>query len=178
MDGQLTLDPTTPPPTAKPTRPLETPGSMGYVTVARAREWLREQLEEGAQCPCCEQHAQEYRWSLYATAARLLVAIYRAGGTEEFVETKKHKGIGQGDASRLRLWGLAEQEKERRADGGRSGWWRVTELGEAFILGAATIPKYAYVYDGRLLRTEGDPTTIRDVLGVEFNYDDVVHWAA
>ena len=138
-----------------------------------AQDWLRDRIDDGASCPCCTQHAQVYRWSLYSTAARLLVKMYRVGGTESFVETRELKGKGQGDASRLRLWGLAEQEKERRPDGGRSGWWRVTARGEMFILGRLDIAKYVYVYDGRLLRT--DPSklvSISDVLREPFNWTE------
>lgn len=181
--GELPIDGEAPPPEPEPPEQLTVddpvpPVEDDGMTLADARRYLRRYLAEGVKCPCCEQHAQVYRWSLYATAARLLIRLYREGGTGTYVETKRHKGIGQGDASRLRLWELAEREKERRPDGGRSGWWRVTDLGEAFVLGRATIPKYAYVYDGEVIRTEGEPTSISDVLGEAFRYDENVQWAS
>ena len=144
-------------------------------TLSEARTELKERLDEGTRCPCCDQHAQRYRWSLYGTAAKLLIRMYQAGGTERFVETKAIKDPGMGgDASRLRHWGLAEQESERRADGGRSGWWRVTPLGQAFVLDQATIPKYAWVYNGTCERWGGEPVTIREALGSRFRYDEIV----
>lgn len=145
------------------------------MTLGEARGRLRELVYHGERCPCCTQHAQVYRWSLYATAIRTLVALYRAGGTTRFVESKTVKIPGQGgDMSRLAHWHLVEQESVRRADGGRSGWWRVTPLGEEFLRGRATIPKYVYVFDGRRLKADGPELGIRECLGKKFSYDEMM----
>ena len=100
------------------------PGMTQSIPLEEAKQWLRDRIDEGARCPCCTQYAQVYRWSLYSTAAAMLIRLYRVGGTESFVESKSVKHPGQGgDATRLRFWNLVEQEPERRQDGGRSGWW-------------------------------------------------------
>jgi hypothetical protein len=45
----------------------------------------------------------------------------------------------------------------------------------AFVLGESTVPKYAYVYDGRLLKLDGgEYVTIRDALGTKFHYRDLM----
>lgn len=151
---------------------MDTPFDM---TLEEAKEWLRERIDDGARCPCCTQYAQVYRWSLYGGAAAMLIRLYRAGGTVSFVESKSVKYPGQGgDVTRLRLWSLVEEEPERRADGGKSGYWRVTELGEQFVHGWTTIPKYAYVFDGRLLRVDGPPVDIVDALGTKFDYNQLM----
>ena len=145
-------------------------GDNGGTSLAEARDWLRERLNQGATCPCCEQYAKVYRWSLYGSAARLLVRFWHEGGTEEFVESKAVKGETQGSASHLAFWSLVEHEPDRRPDGGKSGWWRVTAHGEGFIKSQETIPKYAYVYDGRVLRLEGEARTISEVLKEPFDW--------
>ena len=152
------------------------------MTLEEARIWLRAHLEDGARCFCCGQHAMIHRWTLYATAARLLVRLYSLGGTEEFIESKPIKGKGQGDGTRLRYWGLAEEEKERRPDGGKSGFWRVLSYGEDFIFSRATIPQYVYIYDNTVLpyspkRPMGVRKTISDVLKEPFHYGDHMHWS-
>ena len=140
-------------------------------TLEQARDWLREQaLDGGATCPCCRRWAQVYRWSLYATAVVFLAKLYRAGGTSEFVHSKSLEHKGQGDAARLRFWGLVEHEPDRRPDGGKSGWWRVTAEGERFLLGKRSIQKYVFVYAARPLWFEGEPVTVRGSLR-EFDYD-------
>lgn len=138
--------------------------------IARAK--LAEMVEEGTTCPACTQHAQVYRWSLYSTAVRMLARLWHVGGTSEFVESKAVKAAGDGGhCSQLRHWGLVEQESERRPDGGKSGWWRVTKVGADFLQGRVTIPKYVYVYDGTCLRSDGPPVTVRECLGKKFDYD-------
>lgn len=142
-----------------------------------AKAWLRERVYDGERCPCCTQHVQAYRWSLYATAIRALALYYRLGDTTGFVHSSEIKALGhrgQGDAARLRLWGLVENDERRREDGGRSGNWRVTELGGAFLRGEASIRKYAKVYDGRCLGFEGEPVTVYDVAGVAFNFRELM----
>jgi len=164
---------------AAATSPLPKGGEN--MTLGEARRVLDAELKDGARCLCCGQYAQIHRWTLYGTAARLLVRLYAIGGTEEFVESKPIKRKGQGDGARLRYWGLAEEEKVRRPDGGKSGWWRVTPYGEDFILARATIPKYVYVYDNTVLpysdaHSQGGRHTISDVLKETFHYGDHIHW--
>lgn len=147
------------------------------MTLGQARAALRELVDEGHICPCCRQLAKVYRWSLYSTAAHALLLFYRLGAATEYVHSsrlKEHGHKGQGDASRLRLWGLVERDERRREDGGRSGYWRLTDKGLAFAKAETAIPKYVYVYDGRLLKSGGDPVTIRDVLGKNFDYDEIM----
>lgn len=144
------------------------------MTLAEARARLVELIAEGVRCPVCDQHAQSYRWSLYASAVRLLVRLWWAGGTTEFIESKTVKMPGQGgDVSRLRHWGLVEQAPQR-PDGGKSGWWRVTQLGEDFVLDKERLPKYVYVFDGECLATNGQLVGIKDALGKNFNYVEML----
>lgn len=157
-------------------------GHYSRLTLAEARDKLREEIYprdalgygqpgKGTTCPCCDQHAQVYRWALYGTAAAMLIKLWRAGGTTEYVESRSVKQRGQGgDGTRLRFWDLAEEQDGRREDGGKSGWWIVTELGEAFVLRQTSIPKYVHVYNGRRLRKFGPPVWIDDVLGKRFDY--------
>jgi hypothetical protein len=141
-------------------------------SLAQARAELMDELDEGTTCPCCGQHAQRYRWSLYSTACWMLIRLYEAGGVTEFVESKRVKRPGDGgSASHLWLWGLVEHEPDRRPDGGKSGWWRVTAAGERFIRGGS-IPKYAYVYNGVVERHDGQLVTISDRLGHPFDWND------
>jgi hypothetical protein len=55
--------------------------------------------------------------------------------------------IGQISRSegKLRLWGLVEMKRERRADGGKSGFWRLTEKGVEFVENRVAVFKYIVV---------------------------------
>lgn len=140
------------------------------VTLGEARSWLRERaLKQGSPCPCCSQMTKVYRRSMHAAMGQALITMHRTGGTD-WVYLPSIGGRG-GDASKLRYWGLIEEEQTLRPDGGRAGYWRVTRKGSAFVRGEVTVPRYAHVYDGRCIRLDGPMVDIRDVLAKRFNYD-------
>lgn len=144
-------------------------------TLEDAKNWLRQRVDEGERCPCCNQFAKVYRRSIHATMARTLVIAYREHELDWFHLSTLTKSSGRGgEESKLRYWGLLEEELERRPDGGRSGWWRITPTGAAFVQGSIEIPKYARIYDGRCLGLDGDKVSIRDALGKKFNYDELM----
>jgi len=151
---------------------VQAPPEAAAMTLAEASRWVADRLEDGVECPACNQHAQVYRWSLYRTAVRALVLFYKLGGTTDFVHVSQLKAAGhqgQGDVSRLRHWGLVEEEKTRRPDGGRPGYWRVTQLGADWLEGRVTVPKYVNVYNGKVTDTYGEPVRVQDSLGNDFD---------
>jgi hypothetical protein len=81
-----------------------------------------------------------------------------------------------GDHAKLRYWGLIEEEPVRRDDGGRAGWWQITDRGEQFVRGTLKVPKYALIFDGRLLRLDetGGYVTITDALGKKFDWTELM----
>src|SRR4029453_8299094 len=101
--------------------------------------------------------------------ARALVILWaaRRGDWQDKIRTLHRYGIdahGTGDP-KLRYWGLLEEDPEPRDDGGHAGWWRVTDQGGQFAMGALLVPKYALVYDGRLRGFDGPLVGVRECLG-------------
>lgn len=149
-------------------------------TLADAKQWLRERLADGAKCPCCTQLAKAYRRPLHASMAAKLLRFYRAYGTGWGSRVELTGGQAEGDFAKLRYWKLVEESRERRSDGGRAGWWRVTERGERFCAGALRLPRYVVVYDGRAVHLPGGTTfegaliDIDAALGKAFNYADLM----
>lgn len=142
-------------------------------TLAEARDTLQLQLDEGTTCPCCDQFAKVYSRKINAGHARALIALYRAVGRDwGHLATYDQSR----EASKLAYWGLIEEESARRDDGGRSGWWRITDLGERFLRNQLLVPKHARVYDGRLLRLDDTDglVSIVDALGTRFNYSELM----
>jgi hypothetical protein len=137
------------------------------------RDFLIDNVEEGVHCPACTQMAKVYRnRKVSGTMAKTLITLWRHAGMDY-----AHGPSLPGDTheiSQLAWWGLVEEERVLREDGGRAGWWRLTEHGRAFVLARATIPKYARVYDSRFLNLRGKPVTIRDALGSKFDYRELM----
>lgn len=153
-------------------------GLSPEMSLQEAKDWLRVRVDDGAKCPCCTQFAKLYRRKINSTMARALILIYRNGGGSRFVHIPSLRAVlaphHSNEEPKLRYWDLLEEEQTVRPDGGRAGWWRVTDLGARWVLGAATVPKYARIYDGRCLRVEGDQVTIRDALGDRFDYRELM----
>lgn len=142
-------------------------------SLGAAKQWLRERVEDGEKCPCCGQLAKVYKRKINSGMARSLIAMYQAGGTN-WVHLPTQVGSRSREEGKLRYWGLVEEELERRPDGGRQGYWRVTELGELFIQGKTRVYKYARIYDGRCLGLQGDLVGIKDALGDKFDYAELM----
>lgn len=142
-------------------------------TLAEARDTLQEQAQgDGAHCPCCGQFAKVYRRKINAGHAITLITLYRAvdmgwGHLATYDLSR--------EASKLAYWGLIEEESDRRDDGGRSGWWRITTPGFLFLQNRITVPKYALIYDGQLLKLDDtERVSITDALGTRFDYTELM----
>lgn len=146
-----------------------------HTTLAEARKWLRDKLlNGGCHCPLCKQYAKVYQRPLNSGMARSLITMYRTFGLEfGYIPDLPAKSREEG---KLVHWGLVVEASEPRPDGGRAGWWRVTERGEDFILRGLRVPKYILLYDNRFLGYE-DPNkliNIRDALTEKFSLEDLM----
>lgn len=149
-------------------RELENRQPMLVDTLADAQVYVVEGAAEGGvNCPCCGQFAKEYRRALNSGMAKALVSMYQADPYLGWLHKPTVlRGVGSSarDESLLRFWGLLEESTEPRGDGGRSGWWRVTYSGKAFVKGWLLVPSHVRIYNGRSLGLEGDLISIKDVL--------------
>ena len=144
------------------------------MTIAQAKHWLRQRLDEGADCPVCTQRVQVYRRKVNSGMARSLIEMYRVGGLD-WVHVPTQIGARSREEGKLAYWGLVEEERERRPDGGRAGYWRVTPYGELFIRRGVTIPKYARIFNGKVLGLDTtEQVSIKDALGTKFDYNELM----
>lgn len=154
--------------------PDATPVFTDDMTLGEARALLRQYVDDGYKCPCCTQMAKVYRRTLSATMARALITLYKYGGAGVgFVHAPSLPGDTH-EISQLQWWELVQEERVRRPDDGRAGYWRCTPKGQGWLAGRLTVPKYARVYDGRCLSLVGDQISLRDALGKRFRYDELM----
>lgn len=140
------------------------------------KEWLQEQLDEGAgvECPCCGQYARIYRRKLNANMAASLIKAHMRAGSDWF-HAPTVLGRNDGEFAKLHHWGLVEEERRLRLDGGRAGWWRITWAGVLFVKGMVTVPSHADLYAGRLLKLDDRcQVTIEAALGDKFSYRELM----
>lgn len=160
-----------------PATRLPPPRITDASTLAEARAYVLEERDGGVQCPCCDQRAQVYRRQIHSRMARDLILCLNAALASGSPATAVHLPElvhNRGDASKLTYWGLLQEERIQREDGGRAGWWHVTPAGVLFARGMLEVPKYALVYNGRCLGMEGPPVTILDCIGIGFNLAELL----
>jgi hypothetical protein len=157
------------------------PPFHGAMSLAEARERLQPLAEaKGAACPCCTQMVRVYARKLTSVPVRALVGLYIDHGLEygHLPTVAEHHLAGQahqgGYLALSAHWGLMEDERHRRPDGGRAGIWRVTPEGESWLRGESSIPMYARIYNGRCLGLTGDLVAIGDVLGAAFSLSELL----
>lgn len=139
-----------------------------------AKAWLRERLNDGATCPCCQQRAQIYRRKINSGMARALLEQWRVA-RQDVVHTRGLWKDYTHEGGQLAWWGLIEQDPMRRDDGGKSGWWRITDDGRRFIHNRLLVPKYARIYDSRLMGFDHTKqVSIIDALGTRFDYHELM----
>lgn len=140
------------------------------MTLQEARDLLREQWGKGVACPCCTQWVQLYRRTINAAMAVSLIKMYRAAG-RDWQHVPTTVGRMSAEEGKLRYWGLVEESPEPRGDGGRAGWWRITEKGELFVLDRIEVPRYALVFDQRCFGMDGSKGDFGIVTALKGKFD-------
>jgi hypothetical protein len=144
-------------------------------TVAEARIWVEEQRKyRMVICPCCGLKNKIYKRKLNSGQALALIIFFRHlnanGTTEAQVRDIQDKRFHMNrEFAKLRYWGLiAENEEER-------GRWGLTDKGQEFVTGSLAVPKHCYVFDDVCLGVaEDEQTTIRQALGDDFDFDELM----
>lgn len=141
---------------------------------AAVKSVFREQLDDGARCPCCEKFAKRYRRSFNQNMASallwLIVAQEEAEG--DFVDvpgTAPRWLLRSNQLSTLRWWGLVSRAKKGDDEKGYSGLWRPSLKGIRFATGEISIPGKAITYDGEIEGFEGDYVHVDDFGGLRWD---------
>ena len=158
--------------------------------LADAQTWLNQHIAKpGAICPCCGRFAMVYHRTIHRTMAVVLILMARRQPRGEFFHVSRYlAGLDLapsfqavathgGDYAKLRNWGLIESQPGERADGStRTGFWRVTDQGFAFVHDQLRVPKHAIEFDNRLIGLDDAAglVGIRDCLGDRFNYAELM----
>lgn len=136
------------------------------VTFATARAAT---TNKGGSCPCCGQHVQVYRRKVYKLMAKCLIWLvgeYMARGGE-WISLKSGPRFRGGDNAKLLYWHLAVRHPEQ------DDLYKPTQLGVDFVARKVSIPKYAYVYDGRVQGFSPERVCIDECLEGDFVLDDI-----
>ena len=121
---------------------------------------------KGATCPCCGQHVQVYRRNIYKRMAKCIlwmVSVYDGG----WIDLKDGPQFRGGDNVKLAYWKLIIPNEEQES------LYKPTQIAIEFVANRFSIPKYCYVYDGRVLGFEEERVYLKDCLGHDFDLRDI-----
>lgn len=153
------------------------------MTVAEVQAIMRPEVSSssGMRCPCCRQYAKVYSRTITGQMVRGLFQIFhqrnrnlREDPRNEWVYVPDVLDYRSLDTVKAQYWKLLQPEMTIRNDGGRSGYWRITSLGLAYLFDHVAVPKYARIYNGECLELVGPPVTVMTALGTKFNYDELM----
>lgn len=172
-----------------PGKPATLPLDLSKTTIAEAQA-LMEPLAAttGVICPCCRQlaHVQEKR--ITPPMAYVLILLHRhfQGPVKGWLNVSDYlssmSGLGAlsrgGEWTKLEFWGLIEEKpkpKVTQKDQGKwAGFYRITERGHLFALDRIRMPKVVRLYNGKPVGHGRGGVSIRDCLGEEFRYEDLI----
>lgn len=138
-------------------------------TLEQARQMLLANLDDGLTCPCCGQHAKRYRRKFNSGMALSLIRIYRLHKLDWCQITVEIPARSRSEG-KIKYWGMLEESPVPRDNGVRSGWWRINEKGEQFLLHGLRVPKKAIVYNAICYGFDTrEMVNIEDCLGDKFN---------
>jgi hypothetical protein len=150
-------------------------------SLTEAKAWLRDRLDDGAECPCCTQYAKVYRRHLNSAMAYALLLISKHFRKNEawlhvptFLNGQGVVARG-GDFAKLVHWGLLEAQQGERDDGSsRVGYYVITPKGIAFVENRVRVPKFIRIYDGKPMKPSEERVNIIECLGKHFDYEELM----
>ncbi len=125
---------------------------------------------KGGPCECCGQTVKVYRRSIYKHMARCLIWLvtrYAENG-QEWIHLQEGPVFRGGDNTKLVYWGLMIPHPTVDEN-----LYKPTQLGVDFVVNGATVPRYAYVYDGLVLGFSQEHRGIAQCLRGGFNKDEL-----
>jgi len=151
-------------------------------TINEAKDYLRINCKEGVNCPCCGQLVKVYKRVIYSTTARDLIKLYlmhETNGWDKYyhiVEILDEKKSGGGDFAKFLHWKLVEEmpKDENNTQKRTSGFWKLTSAGKMFVENKLKVRKYVLLYNSKVLGFEGDKINIKECLGENFNYEELM----
>lgn len=156
-------------------------------TLAQAQNELRDKIEKGSICPCCQQFAKVYKRTITSSMAYALILLAKETGmnrtdedypyihAEDFFKALKDIPASvRGDFPKLRFWNLIEpfyMDEELVP-----GMYKMTKRGFSFVNGTVVVNPIARIYNNKLLSygKEDKSITIQEALKNKFNYEELM----
>ena len=133
---------------------------------------MREKIDKGVLCPCCNQGVKMYHWRIDPRSAALLIEFYKK--REQWVHPLDDLNANNGNYAKMRHFGLIESKGKTHEDKRGSGLWRITQKGVNFVLCETKIHEKVRIYNNESFGFVGNQISILEVLGKKFSYTELM----
>ena len=148
-----------------------------FKTLEEAQQFLRDNWDEGATCPCCKQFVKMYKHKINGIATSDLIRLYRLskGNVGQPFHVSKFSQDRGGAFAKLAHWGLVETEVNDNTKKRTSGMWSLTYKGLEFVKGDITVPEKIALYNKKAYGSSEKQVDIRTALGTKFDYEELMN---
>ena len=148
-------------------------------TLAEARQDFQKAIKaEGGKCPCCRRWGKINGYQITSTQVRGMIWMLKNFRKNAWVDLgKAPKWILRSKSmATLHHWGLLETKPKNVDEDKRgSGLWRLTPVGRDFIYRRILMPKYAFVFDNKLIKHSSEHIDAVQALGKKFSYEELMN---
>ena len=136
------------------------------------QKWKHTIEGDGGHCPCCGKWGKVYKLKLSQSLALALKWIVDHGDPKSGWVDVQNKGPRWMLKSKiyplLAHWKLIESGQKR------SGIWRATTAGHAFVQGVASAFAAVYIYDNTVWAYDPEVTSFQGCFGKHFDFDELM----
>jgi len=145
-------------------------------TIIEAKTFLNENYKDGCICPCCNQVVKLYKRKLNSGMARVLIAMYKKGGSFFHVKDylREYNIKNTHDWTLLKYWKLI-QPMDNQKGGQELGYWSITEKGKQFCKGELKLQKHVLIITNKMIGFSNEDTDIVESLGNHFDYNELMN---
>lgn len=126
---------------------------------------------EGGCCPVCDKFGKVYKIKLSQALALALKWVADHAKDDGWVDVQM---LGPRWMLRAKTYPLLAHWELIESQSPRSGIWRVTPKGRAFLDGSVLAPKAVYIYDNSVWAFDAETTSFRGCFGVKFDFDELM----
>lgn len=146
-------------------------------TLVEARRQFKSAIKDkGANCPCCGRWGKINGYQINSTQVRGMIWMLRNFRKNEWVDLSKAPKwvLRSKSMATLHHWGLLESKPNEDPDKKGSGFWRLTQRGRDFLRRKILLPKYAFVFDNKLVKFSKEQVDVVKALGKKFSYEELM----
>jgi hypothetical protein len=148
--------------------------------LSEIKKFLKDHMEDGTDCPACEQFVKLYKRKLNSSMSVTLLELYRkTHKTRSYIhvnELEEYKNLNGGGFATLKHWGLIEECPKDHAEFHKksSGYWKITQKGVDFCEGKIKVKQHVLIYNQKAVGFSEEEISITESLKDNFNYSELM----